>query len=327
MSSMLAIHLTQFGEPEQSLKVVDVPEPPAPAAGQALIQVEYAPLDHHDLLLARGVYPVRPELPSVIGNEGAGTVLAVGPGVTRIRPGDTVLLPFGTFAWSEQVLAEAAKLTAVDRAISLEQAAMLTINPTTAGLLVESRDLPAGSWVVQNAANSGVGRSVIAFAKERGLRTINIVRREELVTELEALGADIVLIDSPDVAVRVRAAIGDDPVLLGLDGVSGKATSLLLDVLTDGALLLIYGYMSGEPFTPDRNVLRAKNITTTKFWMYQDEYLPRHPDIGAESARLVAAGKLTLPSAPVHQAKDFAEALAYLQKNGKVLLDFNPHRE
>ncbi|MGX5182888.1 zinc-dependent alcohol dehydrogenase family protein [Streptomyces avermitilis] len=215
-------------------------------------------------------------------------------------------LPFGTFAWSEQVLAEAAKLTALDRAISLEQAAMLTINPTTAGLLVESRDLPAGAWVVQNAANSGVGRSVIAFAKERGLRTINIVRREELVTELEALGADIVLIDSPDVAVRVRAATGDDPVLLGLDGVSGKATSLLLDVLTDGALLLIYGYMSGEPFTPDQNVLKAKNITTTKFWMYQDEYLPRHPDLGAESARLVAAGKLRLPSAPVYQAKDFA---------------------
>ncbi|MFD8216696.1 zinc-dependent alcohol dehydrogenase family protein [Streptomyces sp. NPDC059697] len=323
---MLAIHLTQFGEPERSLKVVDVPEPSAPAAGQALIQVEYAPLDHHDLLLAKGVYPVRPELPSAIGNEGAGTVLAVGPGVTRIRPGDTVLLPFGTFAWSEQVLAEAAKLTAVDRSISLEQAAMLTINPTTGGLLVESRDLPAGSWVVQNAANSGVGRSVIAFAKERGLRTINIVRREELVTELEELGADIVLIDSPDVAVRVRAAIDAYPVLLGLDGVSGKATSLLLDVLTDGALLVVYGYMSGEPFTPDRHALKAKNITTSEFWMYQDEYLPRHPDLGAESARLVAAGKLTLPSAPVYKAKDFTEALAFGEKNGKVLLDFNTHR-
>ncbi|MFD8646693.1 zinc-dependent alcohol dehydrogenase family protein [Streptomyces mirabilis] len=323
---MLAIHLIQFGEPERSLKVVDVPEPSAPGAGQALIQVEYAPLDHHDLLLARGVYPVRPELPSVIGNEGAGTVLAVGPGVTRIRPGDTVLLPFGTFAWSERVLAEVAKLTAVDRSISLEQAAMLTINPTTAGLLLESRDLPAGSWVVQNAANSGVGRSVIAFAKERGLRTINIVRREELVTELEELGADIVLTGSPDVAVRVRAAIGNDPVPLGLDGVSGKATSLLLDVLTEGALLMIYGYMSGEPFTPDPNVLKAKNITTTEFWMYQDEYPPRHPDLAAESARLVAAGRLTLPSAPVYKAKDFTEALAYMEKNGKVLLDFNPHR-
>ncbi|WP_127354462.1 zinc-dependent alcohol dehydrogenase family protein [Actinacidiphila soli] len=323
---MLAIQLTQFGEPEQSLKVVDVPEPPAPAAGQVLIQVEYAPLDHHDLLLAQGIYPVRPELPSVIGNEGAGTVLAVGPGVTHIRPGDTVLLPFGTFAWSELVLAEAAKLTAVDKSISLDQAAMLTINPTTAGLLVESRDLPAGSWVVQNAANSGVGRSVIAFAKERGLRTINIVRREELVTELQELGADIVLIDSPDVATRVRVTMGNDPVLLGLDGVSGQATSLLLDVLTEGALLVIYGYMSGEPFTPDQNVLKAKNITTAEFWMYQDEYLPRHPDLSAESARLVAEGKLTLPCAPIYKAKDFAEALAYLQKNGKVLLDFNPHR-
>jgi NADPH:quinone reductase-like Zn-dependent oxidoreductase len=323
---MLAIHLTQFGEPEQSLKVVDIPEPPAPAAGQALIQVEYAPLDHHDLLLAQGIYPVRPKLPSVIGNEGVGTVLAVGPDATPVRPGDTVLLPFGTFSWSEQVLAEAAKLTAVDKSIPLDEAAMLTINPVTGGLLVESRDLPAGSWVVQNAANSGVGRSVIAFAKERGLRTINIVRHEELVTELEALGADIVLVDSPDVATRVRAVIGNDPVLLGLDGVSGTATALLLDVLTDGALLVIYGYMSGEPFSPDPGVLKAKNITTTEFWMYQEENLPRLPALSAESARMVAEGKLRLPSARVYKGKDFAQALGYLRKNGKVLLDFNPRR-
>jgi NADPH:quinone reductase-like Zn-dependent oxidoreductase len=126
------------------------------------------------------------------------------------------------------------------------------------------------------------------------------------------------------VATPVRAMIGNDPVLLGLDGVSGKATSLLLDVLTDGALLVIYGYMSGEPFTPDQNVLRAKNITTAEFWMYEDKYLPRHPALSAESAQLVAGGRLKLPSAPVFKAKDFAEALAYLQRNGKVLLDFNP---
>ncbi|GAA3113150.1 hypothetical protein GCM10017687_27600 [Streptomyces echinatus] len=133
------------------------------------------------------------------------------------------------------------------------------------------------------------------------------------------------LVDHPDVAARVRAIIGDDPVLLGLDGVSGEATSLLLDVLTEGALLVIYGYMSGEPFTPDQAVLRAK-ITTTEFWMYEDTYLPRHPALSAESAQLVADGRLTLPSAPVYRAKDFAKALAYLRKNGKVLLDFNPHR-
>ncbi|MFJ5035187.1 hypothetical protein ACIQB5_45835 [Streptomyces sp. NPDC088560] len=69
----------------------------------------------------------------------------MGADITDVRPGDTVLLPFGTFAWSEKVLAEAAKLTVVDKSISLDQAAMLTINPITGALLVESRDLPAGS--------------------------------------------------------------------------------------------------------------------------------------------------------------------------------------
>ena len=204
---MLAIQLTQFGEPEKSLEVVDVPEPPAPTAGQALVQIEYAPLDHHDLLLAQGIYPVRPELPTAIGNEGVGTVVSVGPGVAEVRPGERVLLPFGLFSWSERVAAKAADLTAVDKSISLEQAAMLTINPVSAGLLAGPRDLPTGSWVVQNAANSGVGRSVIVFAKERGLRTITIVRRTELVSELHDLGADIVVVDSADVGARVREAI------------------------------------------------------------------------------------------------------------------------
>ncbi|MFF2503488.1 zinc-dependent alcohol dehydrogenase family protein [Streptomyces sp. NPDC058067] len=323
---MLAIHLTQFGEPEKSLKVVDVPEPPAPTAGQALIQVEYAPLDHHDLLLAQGVYPVRPGLPTAIGNEGVGTVVSVGPDVTRVRPGDRVLLPFGVFSWSEQVVAKAADLTVLDKSISLDQAAMLTINPVTAGLLVGLRDLPAGSWVVQNAANSGVGRSVIVFAKERGLRTINFVRRPELVNELEDLGADVVIVDSADAGTRVREAIGADPVLLGLDGVSGTATALLLDVLTDGALLVIYGYLSGQPFTPGPDTMKTKNITTTEFWMYQDGFLPRLPALHAESARLVTEGKLVLPTAPVYKAADFPEALAYFRENGKVLLDFNPRR-
>ncbi|MFJ9708881.1 alcohol dehydrogenase catalytic domain-containing protein [Streptomyces sp. NPDC101234] len=84
---MLAIQLTQFGEPEQSLKVVDIPEPGPPAAGQALIQVEYAPLDHHDLLLAQGVYPVRPELPPDPAAPVSGRVL-VRVTAFPLHPGD-----------------------------------------------------------------------------------------------------------------------------------------------------------------------------------------------------------------------------------------------
>ena len=86
---------------------------------------------------------------------------------------------------------------------------MLAINPPTAALLLsEYVDLQPGEWVVQNAANSGVGRWVIAFAKTRGLKTVNIVRRPELAAELEAIGGDVVVVDSPDVPERIKAAVG-----------------------------------------------------------------------------------------------------------------------
>ncbi|MFF2996653.1 zinc-dependent alcohol dehydrogenase family protein [Streptomyces sp. NPDC057950] len=323
---MRAIRLIEFGQAEQVIQVADIPEPTPPAAGEVLIQVEYAPLDHHDLLLARGTYPVRPALPSVIGHEGAGSVLAVGPGVNHLKNGDTVVIPFGTYSWAEQVVIKAAGLTALDPAIDLRQAAMLRINPTTAGLLLEQRYLPEDTWVVQNAANSGVGRSVIAFAKERGFRTINIVRREELIDELKNLGGDIVALDSPELGRAVRAQIGDVPVSLGLDGVSGTATGRLIDVLTQNALLVSYAHMSGEPFAPDADALQAKNVETSGFWMYQEKNLDRHPALAVEAERLVATGKLKMPVTAVYEAGEFSRALAHLRREGKVLLDFNAHR-
>src|SRR6202007_275596 len=98
-----------------------------------------------------------------------------------------------------------------------QQLAMLGINPPTATLLLgEYVDLKPGEWVVQNAATSGVGRWVVAFAKARGLKTVNIVRRPELVAELEALGGDIVVVDAPDVPERIKAAVGQAELRLAL---------------------------------------------------------------------------------------------------------------
>ena len=94
---MKAIHLTTYGNPAQSLKMAEVSEPGAPSAGEALVRMEYAPIAYSDLLLANGVYLLRPKLPSVIGGEGAGIVEAIGPGVTSVKLGDRVTIPFGTF--------------------------------------------------------------------------------------------------------------------------------------------------------------------------------------------------------------------------------------
>src|ERR1700760_686213 len=101
---MKAIHLTAYGNPAQSLLMVEVSEPNAPSAGEALVRMEYAPIAYSDLPLAHGVYLLKPKLPSVIGGEGAGIVEAIGPGVATVKVGDRVTIPFGTFTWSEKSL-------------------------------------------------------------------------------------------------------------------------------------------------------------------------------------------------------------------------------
>jgi NADPH:quinone reductase-like Zn-dependent oxidoreductase len=82
---MKAIHLTAYGSPAQNLRMVEIPEPNAPSAGEALVRIEYAPVDYSDLLLANGVYFLKPQPPSVIGGEGAWIVEAIGPGSPASR--------------------------------------------------------------------------------------------------------------------------------------------------------------------------------------------------------------------------------------------------
>jgi NADPH:quinone reductase-like Zn-dependent oxidoreductase len=188
---MRAVQLTAYGNPVEGLKYVDIPEPDAPGPNQVLIGVEFSPLNPSDLLLARGIYALRPALPTVIGNEGVGHVLRMGPGVQNVKLGDRVLAPLSSFTWRERMVISANGLFALPADADARQLAMLAINPPTAALLLsEYVNLKPGEWVVQNAANSEVGRWVIAFAKTRGLKTVNIVRRPELVPELEAIGAE-----------------------------------------------------------------------------------------------------------------------------------------
>src|SRR5205807_4072717 len=180
---MRAVQIRTFGEPGIVLELADLPEPPAPTASQVLIGVEYAPINMNDLYLIQGVFPIRPSLPSVVGNEGVGLILAIGDGVTHLKVGDRVLIPLYAFSWRERLVVPAAGLFSLPDA-DPKQLAMLGINPPTASLLLDQApDLKPGDWVVQNAANSGVGRSVVAIAKARGLKTINLVRRAELIPE------------------------------------------------------------------------------------------------------------------------------------------------
>src|SRR5258708_14388561 len=245
---MRAIHLTAFGDPAQGLEFVQIPEPAAPGPGQVLIGVEFSPIDLSDLLVVSGAYPFRPSLPSVIGNEGVGKILAVGPGVDNVAVSDRVLTPLYGLAWTERILAPAEGLFALPADVDPQQLAMLTINPPTAGVLLgEFVDLAPGDWVVQKAANSGVGRAVIAFAKARGVKTIKLVRRPELIDELKSLGGDLVIVDGPEGLDHVKAALGTAAPRLAIDGVGGPAAATLINLLGPDAPISAHAALGTAP--------------------------------------------------------------------------------
>ena len=321
---MQAIQLTKYGEPEDSLRLAEIAEPDRPKPGQILIRVEYAPINDNDMLLARGLYTIQPKLPSVVGNEGAGKVLAVGDGVYNVKPGDRVVIPLGVFSWAEKVLAPAEQTIVLHPEIDPRQAAMLSINPPAAALLLEEFiSLKRGDWIVQNSSNSGVGRSVIAFAKQKGVRTINIVRRPELIQELKEIGADVVILAGPNAAAEANRATGGALVRLALDGVGSDATGTLLDIVGWEAKIVCYAFPTRDLIKLNPFGLVAKRASIHPFFMHYPDNLPKIPEKIRAAAELVANHQLRLLVAAVYPVRRFPEALCHaLGGGGKVLLDF-----
>ena len=321
---MKAIHLTAYGNPAQSLRMVEVSEPNTLSANEALVRMEYAPIAYSDLLLANGVYLLKPKLPSVIGGEGAGIVEAIGPGVTNVKVGDRVTIPFGTFTWSEKVLAPAQDLFVVPPSIDAKTASMLNINPTTAVLLLdEFIKLKPKDWIVLNAANSQIARCLIAIAKSRDLNVVGIVRRSELIPEVKELGVDFAGVESPGLPKQIQSATGGMPISLGLDAVGGPATATIASVLSLGAHLVVYAWLSGLPIHVPQGDLISKRLKIHGFWMYYEEYLPKIRAALTEATEVVVSGKLALPNSATYKPSQIKEAIELSQRGGKVLLDFN----
>ena len=175
--------VTAAGELRLSL---DTDPLPALADGEVLVAVEAAPINPSDVLTLTGDYGMLPPLPAVGGNEGVGRVAALGAAPDgqpqHLSVGDLVLLPVGAGTWRSHLLADARRLVALPAGADPLQLSMLTVNPATAALLLsEFVALQPGDWVVQNAANSAVGGYLVQLARARGLRTVNVVRRDGAV--------------------------------------------------------------------------------------------------------------------------------------------------
>lgn len=312
--------------PQDVIEAVDV-EVPALEAGQVLIEVLAAPINPSDVLTLTGQYGMLPPLPAVGGNEGVGRVVALGPDTATPAVGQTVLLPIGCGTWATQVVAEAKRLVPLPNEADPKQLAMMTINPPTALLMLRDFvDLQPGDWVIQNAANSAVGSYLIQLAAMRGLKTVNVVRREAAVEGVKQLGGDVVLVDGDKLAKRVAEATGGARIRLGIDAIGGESTDRLASCLAEGGVLVNYGMMSGESCRVSAASFVFRDVTLRGFWLakwFRKASPAEQQAVFGEIAQGIISGKLHARVAatyPVEQIKQAVAAAAAGEREGKILV-------
>lgn len=312
--------------PQDVIDAVEFELPGPLASGQALVEVLAAPINPSDVLTLTGQYGLLPPLPAVGGNEGVGRVVELGPDTRGPQPGQTVLLPVGIGTWCSHLVVDAARLMPLPQG-DAQQLSMMTVNPPTALLMLRSFvDLQPGEWVIQNAANSGVGAYLIQLARLRGLKTVNIVRREAAVEGVRALGGDVVLVDGDKLAKRVAEATGGAKIRLGIDAVGGDATDHLANCLTEGAVLVNYGAMSGEPCHVSPGSFVFRDITLRGFWLsrwFKQASMEERAQVFGEVATLIAQGKLharVQATYPLERIREAVAAAAAGERDGKILV-------
>ena len=244
--SYLSLQLTHYGPPESSLKLIECPDE-VPGSEDAIIHMDAVGMHIADSLTARGTEALK-AIPCIPGFEGVGTVKDIGNNVKNLKEGDKVLLPMGTGAMTQQIKLAASSLTQVPAPYAPdEQLALITVNGFTAYFLLRDyAELSKGDWIIQNAANSNVGRYLIALAKKEGINTLNIVRRESLIEELMELGGTEVILDTQHREESALSSILSKDIQLGIDAVAGKATEELAKSISDGGLIVNYGTVTKE---------------------------------------------------------------------------------
>lgn len=264
MSTVQALWHERHGEPRDVLRLVEH-APEAPGPDEIVIRMEASAMHIADVKTVQGALGLAKPVPRAPGYEGVGRVARVGAGVRDWRVGDRAFPPLGSGTFRQEVRVRADEAIPAPEG-DAAQLAFLTVNPPTAWCLLEDFvPLAPGDWIVQNAANSNVGRYLVALVKLRGVRTVNVVRRAELVPEIVALGGDVVLVDGPDLGARVAAATGGAPIRLGIDAAAGEATQRIAECLCDGARLVVYGAMSQQRCQLDFYFLLFRDVSTCGF--------------------------------------------------------------
>jgi NADPH:quinone reductase-like Zn-dependent oxidoreductase len=324
--AMKAIVINGFGDPASTIELTEIPEPAAPGPGEVTVEMLVLNINPSDLLQIQGLYGVsKPPLPFIPGGEAVGRITALGEGVKGLAVGD-IVSPMILNCWLERVTIKASLAMKLPAGIDLLQASMLKGNPATAeALLSDQVALQPGDWLMQNAANSAVGTFLVKLAKQRGINTLNIVRRESAVAGVKASGGTAVVADALDDARAFRKTVkdltGGAPVKLAIDAIGGAATGVMANAVADGGTIVNYGLLSGEQCRIDAQHLIFRKVTLKGFWLIHWFQEAGREKLAATYARMAAGmvdGTLTTPVAEVIAMEDAKRAMAAAGEGGRA---------
>lgn len=320
---MRAVRLhTPGGPAAMTVESIAVPQP---CAGEALVRLEAAGVNFIDVYKRTGLYKV--PLPATLGEEGAGTIAALGEGVTDLRVGDRVAWAAVLGAYAEFAVVPAARLVPLPDAVSASQGAAVMLQGMTAHYLATSSfPLSRGDTCVVHAAAGGVGLLLVQIAKRRGARVIATAGSDEKAALARAAGADEVIVYTrEDFADETRRLTNGKGVQVVYDSVGVSTFLRGLDVLAPRGMMVLFGQSSGSVQPIDPQLLSQKGslfLTRPTLGHYvatREELLARSRDVFT----WIGAGELNVRIGAEFALGDVADAHRALEgrrTTGKVLL-------
>ncbi|MFI6644694.1 zinc-dependent alcohol dehydrogenase family protein [Streptomyces sp. NPDC050504] len=319
-----AVRFYEFGGPDV-LRIEDV-EIGEPGPAELRVRVDAIGLNRAEVLFRSGQYiePVR-EFPGRLGVEAAGTVEAVGPGVTGFAVGDEVSVVPGFSmndyaVYAERAIVPVAHVFRRPEGLGpVEGAAVWMAYLTAYGALVDAGGLRAGDTAVLTAASSSVGVAAIQVARHLGATPIATTRtaakRDAL---LKAGAAAVVVTDEEDVTERVRELTGGRGTEVVFDPVAGPGVVPLAETLAPGGSLIVYGGLSGEPTPfPPMSTMRGRSMRS-----YVLPETTGDPERLRRAAAFIASGLRSGAFVPVvdrvFDLEEIAEAHRYMEAGGQV---------
>jgi NADPH2:quinone reductase len=286
-----------------------------------------ASLNFPDVLIIQNKYQVKPALPFSPGSEMAGIVTAVGPGVTRVRPGDRVMA-FTTFgAFAEEVKTQESRLVSIPEGMDFTSAAAFILTYGTSDhALADRGELKAGETLLVLGAAGGVGLAAVEIGKALGARVIACASTSEKLDVCRAHGADAgINYAAEDLRERIKALTDGRGVDVVYDPVGGSFTEPALRSLAWRGRLLVVGFAAGEiPRIPLNLALLKGCAIVGVFW---GDFAKREPDRLAERVRQLGAwyaeGRLrphVSAVLPLDRAVEALQMMATRRVTGKVVL-------